>query len=134
MKEKLYAEERVSEFNYQYLMSSALRIKGMYTGGEVHKKGEIKNRFDVTVFPDATSLQIIGIIEMKAHIDGDMRKHEKEFWKTDQGKRYNEIRLKYGIPVLYCAGPSEINRVARKMYREIYGWKAQLKKLLLQLF
>jgi hypothetical protein len=59
-----------------------------------------------------------------------MRLHEKEFWSTDQGKRYKQVGIDYGIPVLYCAGPSEINRVAKKMFKELYGWKAQLKRLL----
>jgi hypothetical protein len=115
----LIADKHSTEFNYQVNMINTLLRMNFDAQGEVVPKGYHNCRFDVCIMDGR---KIIGIIEMKRHITGNMRQHECEFWITDQGKRYREIGIKFGIPVLYCAGPSEINRVAREMKRALMPW------------
>lgn len=115
----LIAADHQTEFNHQVNMIIALIRMNFVVEGEVVPKGYSNTRFDVCVF---NGREIIGVIEMKRHEDGDMRKHEIEFWKTEQGQRYRAIGKKHGIPVLYCAGPSEINRVAKEMKRALSPW------------
>lgn len=115
----LIADKHSTEFNYQVNMIITLLRMNLNVEGEVVPKGYPNCRFDICIMDGR---KIIGIIEMKRHISGNMRQHECEFWITQQGKRYKEIGLKYKIPVLYCAGPSEINRVAREMKKSLLPW------------
>ena len=118
----LKLSKRTAECNWQTIMQNKLWDMGLIAYTEKYQASVITNRFDIAIVANKESDIAIGIIEMKAHTSGDMRLHEIEFWKTEQGKRYCEIGKKHGIPVLYCAGPSEINRVAREMKRALSPW------------
>lgn len=115
-------EERISEFTYQCMMVFELAQIGLITNGEGKEKKHPENRFDIIIYKEKGSFDAIGIIEMKRHEDGDMKKHESDFWKSDQGKRYKEVGRRGNIPVMYCAGPSEIKRVAKEMKRALMPW------------
>lgn len=115
----LIADKHSTEFNHQVNMIIALMRMNFSVEGEVVPKGYPNTRFDICIMSEK---KILGVIEMKRHTSGDMRIHEIEFWRTEQGKRYWAIGKKHGIPVLYCAGPSEINRVAKEMKRALMPW------------
>lgn len=122
---KLMADQKLTEANIEFNMASTLITLGFDVRLQVVPKEYPDVRFDICIM-DGNA--IIGVIEMKRH-KRDATRHEVEFWKTSQGLRYREICRYYRIPVLYCAGQSEIERVAKEMYKELRGWKAQLKRL-----
>lgn len=115
----LIADKASTEFNHQVNMIIALMRMNFTVEGEVVPKDYPTTRFDVCVM---SGRKILGVVEMKRNTKGNMQQHEKDFWQTEQGIRYWNIGKTHGIPVLYCAGPSEINRVALEMKRALSPW------------
>jgi hypothetical protein len=122
-KEMLKASKNITEANVQFNMVIALLKIGFDVRVEVVPIKYPETRFDVCVMDGEN---IIGVIEMKRETLGDMQEHERKFWNTEQGLRYRSIGLRHKIPVLYCAGPSEIDRVSREMKIALSTWYLKL--------
>ena len=115
----LQASRKTTEANVQFNMAIALMKMNFDVRVEVVPVSYPETRFDVCVM---NGQNIIGVVEMKREVSGDMSEKERIFWTTEQGRRYRSLGNKYGFPVLYCAGQSEINRVAREMKRALMPW------------
>ena len=127
---KLIADNNLTEANVEFNMASTLLLMGFDVRLQVVPKEYPDVRFDICIM-DGNA--VIGVIEMKRH-KRDAARHEVEFWQTSQGMRYREICRHHRIPVLYCAGQSEIERVSKQMRKELIGWKARLKRLFVRVF
>ena len=118
----LILSEHLTEANAQFNMAIELIRMNLYVEIERYEKGDPKNRFDICVLKYRGSRECIGIIEMKREVTGTMSEKEWRFWNTEQGMRYRRVGNAHKIPVMYCAGPSEIYRVAREMKRALTPW------------
>lgn len=109
----------MTEWNVQFNLALRLREYGFDILGENVPPQYPANRFDLVILRNR---KVVAIVETKNYSPGQVESASRAFYGSPQYARYRHIAETHGILLKFCAGFSEVERVAKEIKRHFTPW------------